>query len=174
MLTTETVSLSGARFSTPTGDYARNPVVRGGVGTILLLFFLLWLANRAALQAMDQPFPPRPALFLRLMLMLTPSRFKQLFSNLWVTHPILQPLSVWWLRSSPTPNRSSAVTQMRSASSDQKHGNNSMPIVAAMPELSLTVEMRRLHSLTKIVSVTTGNGKMPAQRGQLKPCQNYG
>jgi hypothetical protein len=62
------------------------------VQAILLLFFLLWLANRAALQAMDQPFPPRPALFLRLMLMLKPSRFKQLFSNLWVTHPILQTL----------------------------------------------------------------------------------
>jgi hypothetical protein len=118
---------------TPISDFAQNPVVRGGVGKILLLFFLLWLANRAAVQAMDQPFPPRPALFLRLMLMLKPSRFKQLFSNLWVTHPILQPLSVWLLRSSPTPNRS-AVTQMRSASSDQKHGNNSMPIVAAMPE----------------------------------------
>jgi hypothetical protein len=32
-----------------------------------------WLANRAALEAMDQPFPPRPALFLRLMLMTKPS-----------------------------------------------------------------------------------------------------
>jgi len=27
MLTTETVSLSGARFSTPTGDFAQNGIV---------------------------------------------------------------------------------------------------------------------------------------------------
>ncbi len=30
------------------------------------------------------------------------------------------------------------------------------------------------HLLTKIVSVTAGNRKMPAQRGQLKPWQKYG
>jgi len=42
----------------------------------LFLFFLLWLANQAALQAMDQPFPPRPALLRQLMLMLNPTRSK--------------------------------------------------------------------------------------------------
>jgi len=62
-----------------------------------IFVFLRWLANRAALQAMDQPFPPRPALFLTLML---PSRSKQLSSNLWITHPILQPRRV--LDGSPT------------------------------------------------------------------------
>src|ERR1700757_3431474 len=46
---------------------------------------------------MDHPFPPRPALFLRLMPILNPSMFRQLFSNLWVTHPILKPLLVDWL-----------------------------------------------------------------------------
>src|SRR5262245_33866579 len=37
---------------------------------------------------MDQPSPPRPALFLRFMLILQPSRLCQLLSNLWVTQPI--------------------------------------------------------------------------------------
>jgi len=36
---------------------------------------------------MDESSPPRPALFLRLMLILQPSRLCQLFSNLWVTDP---------------------------------------------------------------------------------------
>jgi hypothetical protein len=76
-------------------DHAMNQGPALILGWILLLFFFLWLANRAALQAMDQPFPPRPALFLRLMLMVNPSRSKQLFSNLWVTHPILQPRSIF-------------------------------------------------------------------------------
>jgi hypothetical protein len=52
-----------------------------------LLFDLLWFANRAMLEPMDQSLPPRPALFLRLMLILKPSRFGELFSDLWVTHP---------------------------------------------------------------------------------------
>jgi|SRR6516162_1454711 hypothetical protein len=59
-----------------------------------IFVFLRWLANRAALQAMDQPFPPRPALFLMLMLKLNPSRSKQLLSNLRLTHPILQLRSI--------------------------------------------------------------------------------
>ena len=76
---------------------------------ILFLFFLLWLANWAALQAMDQPFPRWPALFLTLMLKLSPSRCKQLFSNLWVTHPILQPRSV--LDGSPTFSDTQSVME---------------------------------------------------------------
>jgi hypothetical protein len=44
---------------------------------------------------MDQSFPPRPALFLRLMLILKPSRFRQPFSKLRVTHPIYyNPLAI--------------------------------------------------------------------------------
>jgi hypothetical protein len=64
-----------------------KPRSMSGVAIFLLLFHLLWFANRAALEAMDQSLPPRPALFLRLMLILKPSRFRQLFSNLWVTYP---------------------------------------------------------------------------------------
>src|SRR5262252_3709566 len=52
------------------------------------LFYLLWLASWTTLEAMKQAFPPRPALFLRLMLILPPSRVSQLFPDLWVTHPI--------------------------------------------------------------------------------------
>ena len=64
---------------------------------ILLLFQLLWFANRAALEAMDQSLPRRPALFLRLVLILKPSRFRKLFSNLWVTppHTTTPTVSLW-------------------------------------------------------------------------------
>jgi hypothetical protein len=58
---------------------------------MIIALLLRWLANRAALEAMDQLLPPRPVLFIRLVLILKPSRFRQLFSNLWVTHPILHP-----------------------------------------------------------------------------------
>jgi hypothetical protein len=51
-----------------------------------LLLHLFWFADRAALEAMDQSLPPGPALFLRLMLKLQPSRLGQLFSNFWVTY----------------------------------------------------------------------------------------
>jgi len=71
-----------------------NSILAALIVRILFLFFLRWLANRAALLAMDKPFPPRPALFLTLMLKLNPSRSKQLFSNLRVTHPILQSCTV--------------------------------------------------------------------------------
>src|ERR1700738_3140013 len=64
---------------------AQNPAMRSM--SILLLIHLLWPANRAVLEAIDQSFPPRPALFIRRMLILKPSGFRQLFSNLWVTHP---------------------------------------------------------------------------------------
>jgi len=57
------------------------------VADILLLFDLLWFANRTMLEPMDQSPPPRPALFLRLMLVVKPSRFGELFSDFWVTHP---------------------------------------------------------------------------------------
>jgi hypothetical protein len=85
---------------------------------------------------MDQSLPPRPALFLRLMLILKPSRFRQLFSNLWVTHPTLQPLTVL----NGARFQSALVTQirlgkLRSRSMVNKHSLlNSMPVVAAMPE----------------------------------------
>jgi hypothetical protein len=41
---------------------------------------------------MDQPLPPRPALFLNLVVMSKPFRFGQLFANLWVTHSHTNPL----------------------------------------------------------------------------------
>ena len=47
----------------------------------------LLTAINGALQSMDQSFPPRPVLFIRLMLVQKPSGFRQLFSNLWVTNP---------------------------------------------------------------------------------------
>ena len=46
---------------------------------MIIALSLRWLANRAALEAMDQLVPPRPVLFIRLMLILKPSRFRQLF-----------------------------------------------------------------------------------------------
>ena len=52
----------------------------------------LWPASRTGLQVMDQPFPPRPALFLNLVVMSKPFRFGQLFANLWVTHSHTKPL----------------------------------------------------------------------------------
>jgi hypothetical protein len=72
------LTLSGDTLKTSVNKWSRD---------ILLLFHLPWFANRAALEAMDQSLPPRPVLFLRLMLILKPSRFRQLLSNLWVTHP---------------------------------------------------------------------------------------
>ena len=42
------------------------------------------LANRAALQAVDESFPERPALFFGFVL---PSRSKHLFLNLWIADP---------------------------------------------------------------------------------------
>ena len=62
------------------------------MGHDLLLFFFTRLASWTALEAMDQPSPPWPALFLRLMLIVQPSRLRKLFSHLWVTHPITTPL----------------------------------------------------------------------------------
>lgn len=66
---------------------------------VLSLDCLLGLANRAPLEAMDQSFPPRPALFLGLMLILEPSSLRQFLSKLWVTYPMLQP--PWLLNSMP-------------------------------------------------------------------------
>jgi hypothetical protein len=43
-----------------------------GLNSPLLLFFLARLANWAALQTMNQPFPSRPPLFLGFMLKLNP------------------------------------------------------------------------------------------------------
>lgn len=45
-------------------------------------------AKWAASQPMDQPSPPRPALFLNFMLILGPFQSKQLLAKLRVTHPI--------------------------------------------------------------------------------------
>jgi len=59
----------------------------------LLIGCSCWLAKRAGFEAMDQPSPPRPALFLGLMLVLKPSGFRQLLAKLWVTHPILKPFT---------------------------------------------------------------------------------
>jgi len=42
------------------------------------------LANGTTLQAMDQPFPERPALFIDFVL---PSRAKHFFLNLWIANP---------------------------------------------------------------------------------------
>jgi hypothetical protein len=90
--------LDGARTASQNGEgiadggdeIVNQRDIEGSIQTqaiILLLFHLLWPAKRAALEAMDQSFPPRPVLFIRLMLILKPSGFRQLFSNLWVTHP---------------------------------------------------------------------------------------
>jgi hypothetical protein len=54
--------------------------------TDLLPFNLLGPANWTALETMDHSSPPRPALFLSLMLKEPISRFSQLFSNFWVAH----------------------------------------------------------------------------------------
>jgi hypothetical protein len=57
------------------------------VRPILLLLYLLRFANRVPLEAMDDRSPPRPTLFLRLMIQIHPSRFGHLLSNLWITYP---------------------------------------------------------------------------------------
>src|SRR6266849_2145470 len=113
---------------------------------------------------MDQSLPPRPVLFIRLMLILKPSRFRQLFSNLWVTHPHtttpydLNGRSI----SSDTQSVGGDPNAARQASIT-KHGKrafllNSMPVVAAMPErFGVTVETRRLHQLAPFVRRTPVN-----------------
>ena len=94
------------------------------VDAILLLFHFRWFANGAALEAMDQSLPPRPALLLRLMLILKPSRFRQLLSNLWVTHPTLHPLTV--LNGRSIPVRFGDTNAARQASMT-KHGQRTFP-----------------------------------------------
>jgi hypothetical protein len=63
-----------------------KPLSMREIAISYLLLHLFWFADRAALEAMDQSLPPGPALFLRLMLILQPSRLGQLFSNFWVTY----------------------------------------------------------------------------------------
>jgi hypothetical protein len=58
-------------------------------------------ANRAVSEPMDQAFPPRPVLFLRLVFIPKPSRFRQLFSDLWVAYsdteiPYVRCLGICW------------------------------------------------------------------------------
>ncbi|SRR5713101_2017696 len=76
---------------------------------------------------MDQSFPPWPALFLRPMLILKPSTFRKLFSKLWVTHPILQPFSIFDGGFDLVPH---AIGRRRpkcdSASLDQEHGKRTL------------------------------------------------
>ena len=56
----------------------------------LALGFNFGLAKRAALQAVPEPFPQWPALFLRLVLKLKQSRCQYSFSDVGVTYPIRQ------------------------------------------------------------------------------------
>ena len=58
------------------------------------------------LEPMDQSLPPRPALFLRLMLILKPSRFGELSSDLWVTHPHTKNLFLSLMPARSHPRRS--------------------------------------------------------------------
>src|SRR6266849_6100515 len=85
---------------------------------------------------MDQSFPPRPALFLRLMLKPKPSRFRQLFSNLWVTHPILKPLASLMAASISSNTQSvggdpNAAQQASIAKHDNEHFSSTLCRVAA-------------------------------------------
>ena len=57
--------------------------------SVSILSFDLGSANRTALQAMDESFPKRPALFFDFVL---PSRSKDLFSNVWIADPHLPQL----------------------------------------------------------------------------------
>ena len=66
-------------------------------GEYFITLSLFWPANRAAMEAMDQLFGPRPALFVTLMFILKPAGFRELLPNLWVTHPICNRYPPSWL-----------------------------------------------------------------------------
>ena len=55
----------------------------------VIVGYHFWPTKRAGLEAMDQPFPERPALFLGLVLVLKPPGFRELLARLRVTdsHP---------------------------------------------------------------------------------------
>src|SRR5215469_17476194 len=83
-------------FSTPEGLAARQGLLISVFGrrrVHVLVGHRCWLAKRAGFEAMYQAFPPGPALFLALVLVLKPSGFRQLLAKLWVTHPILKPFA---------------------------------------------------------------------------------
>jgi hypothetical protein len=67
--------------------------LRSKPGPMRRPFLSLWLANRALLQTWITRFPPLPVLFLNLVLMFKPARFKQLFAKLWVTDTHTRPQS---------------------------------------------------------------------------------
>ena len=117
--------------------YTQNPC-RECNRDILLLFHLLWFANRAALEAMDQPLPPRPVLFLGLMLILKPSSSENFFRTSGSLTPCYNPLTFLMAISSDTESVGGDTHAARQASIP-KHGKgafpaNCMPAVAAMPE----------------------------------------
>jgi hypothetical protein len=122
---------------------------------ILLLFHLPWFASWAALEAMDQSLPPRPALFLRLMLILKPSRFRQLLSNLWVTHPhTTTPYHPKWPLDLVRHESVGADTNGARQSSIPKQIKrafllNSTAAVAAMPERSGVNSRNRAFTVTE-------------------------
>jgi len=66
--------------------------------SLAALTFNAWLANGAALQTVNKPFPQWPALFFELVLKLKPLRPKYFFSNVRVTHPIAGTLISFGLR----------------------------------------------------------------------------
>lgn len=67
------VVLAGARER---ADLPLSEWIDESIANCIALFHLLCFANRAALEAVDQPLPPRPALLIRLMLKLKISGFR--------------------------------------------------------------------------------------------------
>jgi len=136
----------------------------------VIVGYHFWPTKRAGLEAMDQPFPERPALFLGLVLVLKPPGFRELLARLRVTdsHPtsrsFIDNSATDFIGSLSRPN----VSPCRFTG--EPSGHNGCSAARGAPrrygERHFTLRRRRAASAHEFVAEVCGSLHRVAKRGR--------